>query len=182
LPEQEETDPFEELEEPKNQGSSEKPQNPFRKSNGQFGNGGGNIAKTSSHGKIDSSKYKPVEFPKEEYARVIHELNTNLTQEQRKKKQITRAIGSTVYTIENNGFNEYRIIDKYKSKLVKTHAGEKLFNMLQNIWNDEHFIVGVLGGLRTDEQKQKLIDILKDGETDTDQIILIALDIRNGEI
>jgi len=30
LPEQEENDPFEELEEPENQGSSEKPQNPFQ--------------------------------------------------------------------------------------------------------------------------------------------------------
>ena len=44
----------------------------------------------------------------------MHELNTNLTKEQRKKKQITRAIGTNVYTIINNGFNEYRIIDKYE--------------------------------------------------------------------
>lgn len=74
------------------------------------------------------------------------------------------------------------LIDEYKSRIVKTQKGEKLFNMLKNIWNDEHFIIGVLGGLKTDEQKQKMIDILEDGEDDTDQIILLGLDIRNGEI
>jgi len=74
------------------------------------------------------------------------------------------------------------LIDEYKSKLVKTPTGEKLFDMLKDIWNDEHFIIGVIGGLKTDEQKQKMIDILADGETDRSQIVLIALDIRNGEI
>ena len=74
------------------------------------------------------------------------------------------------------------LIDEYKPRVVQTQTGEKLFNLLKNIWNDEHFIICVLGGLKTDEQKQKLIDIIEDGEDDTDQIILLALDIRNGEI
>lgn len=69
--------------------------------------------KSSKRDKIDSSKHKTVELSKEEYAQVMHELNTNLTNEQRKKKQITRAKGNNIYTLENNGFNEYRIIDKY---------------------------------------------------------------------
>ncbi len=74
------------------------------------------------------------------------------------------------------------LIDEYKPKLVKNQLGEKLFNLLQNVWDDEHFIIGVLGGLKTDEQKQKMIDILEAGEDDTDQIILLNLDIRNGEL
>ena len=74
------------------------------------------------------------------------------------------------------------LIDEYKPRLVKTQIGEKLFDLLKNIWDDEHFIIGVMGGLKTDEQKQKMIDILEDGEDDTDQIILLGLDIRNGEI
>jgi len=74
----------------------------------------GSIEKGSVRSKIDSSKYKTVELPKDEYAAVMHELNTNLTKEQRKEKQITRAIRNSVYTIENNSFNEYRIIDKYE--------------------------------------------------------------------
>jgi len=43
---------------------------------------------------------------------VLHELNTNLTNEQREKKILTRYIGKYRYRIENNGFNEYRIIGK----------------------------------------------------------------------
>lgn len=120
----EEPDPFDDL-----LGDSENPQAPFsvkdaweeskhpRKKNGQFGEGGGSsekVEKSSKRDKIDSSKHKTVKLPKEEYAQVMHELNTNLTKEQRQKKQITRAIGNNIYTIENNGFNEYRIIDKYE--------------------------------------------------------------------
>lgn len=74
------------------------------------------------------------------------------------------------------------LIDKYKLKLVKTPVSKKLFNMLQDIWADEHFIIGVLGGLKTDEQKQKMIKILNSGENDTDQIILLALEIRKGRL
>ena len=69
-----------------------------------------------------------------------------------------------------------------KDKFVKTPLDEKLFQTLKNIWDDEHFIYGNILDLKTPEQKQKMIDILEDGETDRSQITLIALDIRNGEI
>jgi len=60
-----------------------------RKDNGQFGQGSSeNVRNFAVRGKIDSKKYKTVELPKEEYAQVMHELNTNLTKEQRKEKQI----------------------------------------------------------------------------------------------
>ena len=73
------------------------------------------------------------------------------------------------------------LIDEYKPKLVKTQIGEELFDLLKNIWNDEHFIIGVLAGLKTDEQKQKLINLIeKENETDSDVIILAALDIAEG--
>lgn len=42
----------------------------------------------------------------------MHELNTNLTKEQRKKRQITKAIGNYIYKINNNGFNDYKIVSK----------------------------------------------------------------------
>lgn len=42
----------------------------------------------------------------------MHELNTNLTKEQRKKAFVKKAIGDYKYTIQNNGFNEYKIIKK----------------------------------------------------------------------
>lgn len=92
----------------------------FYTQNGQFGNGSGNgenennIEKSSISDKIKKRTRKEVQLPKEEYARVMSELNTNLTKEQKQKKQIIRAIGSNVYIVENNGFNEYRIIKKYE--------------------------------------------------------------------
>lgn len=56
--------------------------------------------------------FPTIQLPKAEYAQVMSELNTNLTKEQRKKKIITKAIGNHVYTVENNGFDDYRIIGK----------------------------------------------------------------------
>ncbi len=114
-----ENDPFGDL-----MGGSPNGQSPFntdeweeskhpRKENGQFGKGGsGKVEKSKRSDKIDSSKHKTVELPKDEYARVMHELNTNLTKEQRKEKILRRYIGNHRYIIENKGFNEYRIIAK----------------------------------------------------------------------
>ena len=51
-------------------------------------------------------------LPKKEYGKVMHELNNNLTKEERNRFIITRAIGDYMYTIENYGFNDYRIIGK----------------------------------------------------------------------
>lgn len=71
------------------------------------------LEKSRKRDKIDSSKHPTVKLPKEEYAQVMRELNTNLTKEQKKEKILRRYIGNHRYIIENNGFNEYRIIDKY---------------------------------------------------------------------
>lgn len=57
---------------------------------------------------------KEIRLDKREYARVMHELNTNLTKEERMKRIISRHIGNYVYTVENQGFNEYRIIEREK--------------------------------------------------------------------
>lgn len=116
----EEGDPFADFE-----GGSRNPQDPFsqdeweeskhpRKENGQFGEGGGSsgVEKSSKRDKIKNRERKEVKLPKEEYAQVMHELNTNLTKEQRKKKTITKAIGNHIYKIENHGFNDYKITSK----------------------------------------------------------------------
>lgn len=51
-------------------------------------------------------------LPKKEYGKVIHELNNNLTKAERDRFIITRAIDDYYYTVENYGFNDYRIIGK----------------------------------------------------------------------
>lgn len=60
----------------------------------------------------DSKDYKTIILPKDEYAYVMSELNTHLSNEQRNQKVVKKAIGNYIYTIENNGFDEYRIIGK----------------------------------------------------------------------
>ncbi len=79
-----------------------------RNKDGKFGNGSGQKSIASS------SKYNIVEteLPKEEYGKVIHELNNNLSKEERNKKRITRQIGDYTYIVINNGFNEYIIVSK----------------------------------------------------------------------
>ncbi len=86
-----------------------------RKENGQFGEGGsGKVEKSQRSDKIRKRTRKEVLLPKDEYARIMSELNTNLSKEVRKKKHITRFIGNSVYRIENNGFNNYKITGKYE--------------------------------------------------------------------
>lgn len=74
-----------------------------RDKDGKFGKGGGN----SSQNEVDN-------ISKDEYGKVMHELNNNLTKEQRKKKRVTKEIGNYRYTVINKGFNEYKIIGKEK--------------------------------------------------------------------
>ena len=83
-----------------------------RKQNGQFGEGGGKVEKSQRSDKIRKRTRKEVQLPKDENAKVIHELNSNLSKEERKKKHIVRFIGNNVYHIQNNGFNKYKIIGK----------------------------------------------------------------------
>ncbi len=80
-----------------------KEENHPRDGEGKFALTGGNSGKSE----------KPVaSLSKEEYGKIMHELNNNLTKEQRKKKIIKKAIGNHYYTVKNNGFNEYIIIEK----------------------------------------------------------------------
>ena len=70
------------------------------------------VEKQSKRDKIKKRNRKEVKLPKAEYAKVMHELNTNLTNEQRQQKHIHKAVGNYFYTVINNGFNNYKIIDK----------------------------------------------------------------------
>lgn len=47
-----------------------------------------------------------------EYLR--HELNNNLTEKEKKKKILKKPIGDYIYTIENNGVDNYKYINKVK--------------------------------------------------------------------
>ena len=79
-----------------------------RQPDGKFGSGAGTR-------KFDRKrKRSTLKLSKSEYARVMSELNTHLTKGERKKKNIQRAIGDYVHSIENGGFDNYRIVAKIK--------------------------------------------------------------------
>lgn len=68
-----------------------------------------------------------------------------------------------------------------KEKLIKTPTGENLYKKLLSIWDNEHFIIGVFAMLKTDEQKQKLLDFIEEENITDDEIIVLAAgDIADG--
>lgn len=44
----------------------------------------------------------------------MSEIATNLTEDQRNKKVFSKHIGDYIYTVENKGLGNYRVIDKIK--------------------------------------------------------------------
>ena len=60
----------------------------------------------------NESEIKQLFLPKDEYAKVISEFNTNMSDEDRMCRIVTKPIGDYFYTIINNGFNDYMVIGK----------------------------------------------------------------------
>ncbi|MDU5530413.1 hypothetical protein [Negativicoccus succinicivorans] len=66
---------------------------------------------------------------------------------------------------------------------VKSHTAVKLFNKLSDIWDDSEFILGALVILKTDAERQKLLNIIeKETITDPSEIVELELDIADGYI
>ncbi len=59
-----------------------------------------------------SKDFPTIILPRDEYAHVMSELATHMSVEDQKKSVVKKAIGNHIYTIENHGFGEYRIIGK----------------------------------------------------------------------
>ena len=100
------TDEFKESDHPRDNDGK------FSSGNGSSSGNKNSVEKSINYDKVKNRQRKPIHLPKEEYAQVMHELNTNLTPEQRKKKVIKKYIGNYLYTFKNNGFNEYKPINK----------------------------------------------------------------------
>lgn len=73
---------------------------------------------TSGGGAARPRKYKKkvVKLPAQEYALVMHELNTHLPAGQKKKKFVHKAIGNYMYTVRGNGIDDYEIVRKVPIK------------------------------------------------------------------
>ena len=79
------------------------------------------VAKSGKDGiiKSDSSTKATVNLTKKEYAHVMSEIATNMTSGKAAESVFTQPIGNYIYTVENNGFGEYRIIGKKKNNGTK---------------------------------------------------------------
>lgn len=65
--------------------------------------------------KRKNSDYPTTRVSKQEYAHVMHEVATNITEEQMSQTTFSKAIGDYVYTFSNEGgFGEWKIIRKRK--------------------------------------------------------------------
>ncbi len=64
--------------------------------------------------KFDNYNPRQIILPKDEYAHVMSELNSNLSNEDRERNIVVKPIGDYYYTVVNKGFNDYIIIGKRK--------------------------------------------------------------------
>ena len=86
-----------------------------RNEQGEFTNGGNNSSNNetnlSKYDNISYSQFEEIPISKNEKEMVRKALNTDLTAEERKKKIVVRSIRNWRYTVINNGFDDYTIID-----------------------------------------------------------------------
>ena len=61
---------------------------------------------------LDTYQVDVSEITYAEANHVRHELNNHMSDKERKQKIVTKAIGDAIYTVENNGFDDYNIIRK----------------------------------------------------------------------
>lgn len=76
-------------------------------------NSKGDIIETAvEYAKGSTGVLPTVHLDKKEYAHVMSEFNTHMSDADRLKPIVSKPIGDYIYTIENNGFSDYRIIGK----------------------------------------------------------------------
>ena len=72
---------------------------------------GDNIGSSLHLFEQDPKDFPTIFLSKAEYAHVMSEIATNITEEQSQKPFFSKAIGN-YYTVENKGFGDYRVIGK----------------------------------------------------------------------
>ncbi len=82
--------------------------------NGRFASAGGStkapeICRSTSK---QADGWRRPKIGYKEMAMIRHELNTNLTKEERKMPIVVRCIRNAMYTVRNYGFDNYEVLDK----------------------------------------------------------------------
>ena len=59
-----------------------------------------------------------------------------------------------------------------------TPTEKQLISMLKEIWNDKDFVIGIITDLETDEERQVVIDYIKNADDVTpEDLVLLSLHI-----
>lgn len=80
-----------------------------------------------NEGSFGDFDFEPLFLPLNEYAHVVSEVNTNLTNEERKKNILVKPVGDYYYTFINKGFNDYIIIGK-----------KEIANNIEEEWSNQN--------------------------------------------
>ena len=67
---------------------------------------------------------------------------------------------------------------RYKDKLVNSEITSKLYSKLKNIWDFDDWVLGILFELKTDSERNEILQMLEAGETNVNRIALKALEFR----
>lgn len=78
--------------------------------NGIINPEGNRIQISMQHFAKKAEDFETIFLPKDEYAHVMSGIASNLTEEQASKRVIKKHIGDYIYTVENEGFGNYRVI------------------------------------------------------------------------
>lgn len=72
------------------------------------------------------------------------------------------------------------ISEDKKIEIIKSELDKELMDLLTPICDDDEFIKGVFVFCETNKERQKLINKIKSGLKNTDEILLYIRDLRRG--
>ena len=88
----------------------------FNQPDGDGSSGDKELDTDSQSGILKYKVRSNIRLSKDEYGMVTHELNNNLTEEERLMPMLWKSIGNNKYKIKNNGFNEYLVLSRKRLK------------------------------------------------------------------
>ncbi len=88
----------------------------FNQPDGDGSSGDKELDTDSQSGILKYKVRSNIRLSKAEYGMVTHELNNNLTEEERLMPMLWKSIGNHRYKIKNNGFNEYLVLSRKRLK------------------------------------------------------------------
>ena len=68
-----------------------------------------------------------------------------------------------------------------ESMYLVNDINKKLYSLLKNICDYEEFILGIMEHCETDEQQQKMIEVIENGVTNRNEICLWAISLCSGQ-